>query len=85
MKRRISSNTDTPTVRICPVCQGQEMFVEDIPTYINGKMSVQHRGTLVDCQWCCKGEMNNAQYLVWKDKSRNGLLSLKPSQKPEDL
>lgn len=78
------SNKDTPTVRICPVCNAQKMFVEDIPTYINGKMGVQHKGTLINCLWCCDGEMNNDQYMLWKAQSRNGMLTFKPSDRPED-
>jgi len=73
---------DSPTVRICPVCHAQKMFVEDIPIMINGKMTVQHRGTLINCLWCCDGEMNNTQYLTWKAKSRNGVLVFKPDQDP---
>lgn len=86
MNRRHSS-TDTPTVRICPVCQGQEMQVEDIVTYdLHGRVvGVQHRGTLVECRWCVQGEMSNAQYVIWKARSRNGLLVLKPSQDPDGL
>lgn len=76
------SDDDKPTSRICPVCQGQTLWVKEVEVEINGRRTVQHQGRIIVCRWCTKGLMSSQQYRHWQRMSRNGLIALEPDDDP---
>lgn len=76
---------ERPTIRICPVCRAQTLWVDEVEVVIQGRTTVQTRGTAIHCRWCDQGEMTTTQYLLWRSLTHNGDRTVHPHDDPSTL